>query len=165
MEIAAIKFDFNMIRLYEMNAAHLTHTPKHDLNKDDVRVLYDGNYEETQSALSLGHYICAKYEKSSGMLYYYDTMYSKLDKSTEKVLKYFYSDKVPTQVQLGYKQRDQRSCGLYALANAYTLLSNKKPENLPFKVNDVFGDEALHLRLHFMEVLAKGLATECPYME
>lgn len=64
--------------------------------------------------------------------------------------------------ELQHKQEDFRSCGPYALANAFSCFLKLHPEDIAYKVNRIVGDESIYLRTWLLNVFESGLVSACP---
>lgn len=140
-------FDFQMIVHPDLSV--LTAHSSNDT--DDVQILFGGSGGE-----SIGHWICINYKISNQNIYVYDSFYGQhLNPTQEKInfLLYPYHQDV-VYVDPKTYQKGATSCGIFAIFYATNLLLGKAPENIKPKLNHVYGDQSLYMRLHVMRMFA-----------
>lgn len=123
--------------------------------KDDIQVFF-GNVFDFKSTM-VRIWICTYYEASTQTLYVYDSLYQKkLNKGQLEIIKILYPHKKDKIIYVKPKNMptDDRTCGLYTIFYATTLLLGQKPENIDVKINDVYGDPGLYMRLHILKMFA-----------
>lgn len=123
--------------------------------KDDVQVFF-GSLISFKST-GINPWICTYYKASTRKLYVYDSLYRKyLNKSQQEIIKHLYPKRQGKIIYVKPKniRIDGKSCGLFAIFYATTLLLGQKPEDSDIKINDVYGDPGLYMRLHILKMFA-----------
>lgn len=116
---------------------------------DDVQILFGGAGGER-----IGHWICINYKVSNRNIYVYDSLYGKHLNPTQKeiaLLLYPYHQNV-VYVDPKYYQKDGTSCGIFSIFYATNLLLGKNPARIKPRLNNVYGDKSLYMRLHVIRM-------------
>lgn len=161
MEIAAHQFkDYTVLKMWQTSNTD-AFVPEHDLNKNDIQILYKG-VESLQQ--TLGHYVCVRYKESiaggRSLLVFDSSKVKSLNDSQKKVLAKRYKNIKPIKPKLYTEQSDNTPCGIFALAYATSCFFNQNPMDISYKLNQVFGDEALYMRIHLLQILKSGILSK-----
>lgn len=145
---------FKNIKMYPVTNYHsidkyLPHNPS---TIDDVQILYSGDIGSENS----GHAVCIYYEASSQNVFVYDSiMRTSINSIEQEIIQKLYP------YNTGYmfrrpktRQGLSESCGIYAITYATALLLKKDPVDFEFKSNDVYGEDALYLRIYILNMFA-----------
>lgn len=142
-------YEFNFQMRHEPEFSNLkVHSSN---NTDDVQILFGGVGGE-----SIGHWICINYKVSNQNIYVFDSFYGKhLNPTQEEIafLLYPYHQDV-VYVDPKFYQKDVTSCGIFAIFYATNLLLGKNLANIKPRLNNIYGDQSLYMRLHVMRMFA-----------
>lgn len=120
---------------------------------DDVQILYSGIVQIG----AVGHWICTYYKASTRKVFVYDSLNRKyVNEVQHSIISRLYPDRKGSinYVKLKIIQTDETSCGIFSIFYATTLLLGEKPENIDVKMNYVYGDPSLYMRLHILKMFA-----------
>lgn len=146
---------FNAKRMYyEFNYLIVENYRKYNSTEiDDVQILYSGIVQIG----AVGHWICIYYKASTQKVFVYDSLNRKsLNPVQHSIVSRLYPKKKGSInfVKPKNTQTDNTSCGIFSIFYATTLLLGEKPENIDVKMNHVYGDPSLYMRLHILRMFA-----------
>lgn len=148
------KKQFPNIKMYPVANYHsIDNFVQHEsCETNDVQILYDGEV----GSQDIGHAICINYQASSQNVLVYDSQMSeKLEPKQEEIIRKLY----PFKKGIVFK-KPKTTQGLihtdpiFTIMYATMLLLNTDPSKNDLKLNTVFGEEALYMRLHILDMFA-----------
>lgn len=157
---------FNAQRMYyEFNYQIIdNYNPYNSTEIDDVQILYGGIVRIG----AVGHWICTYYKASTQQLYVYDSLNRKFLTPVQNVIvRRLYPQRKGHIIYAKPKdtQRDDTSCGMFSIYYATTLLLEQNPEDINIKMNHVYGDSSLYMRLHLLKMFANRKLAMFPRMD
>lgn len=115
-------------------------------DKDHVQIVFIGNSE------SVGHYILAHFVASEGVVKIYDSLFGKyLTKDAKSILSRLYPGKRVQFIQPATRQPDSKSCGVFAIAYATTIILGQDPATYNLQLTEMSPenkDRTMMLREH-----------------
>lgn len=123
--------------------------------RDDVQFLFQDPANKNDPK-AIGHWICINYVYQSNELDVYDSLNSKyLPPENLKTIEKLYPTCPTIRYRtLLYTQTNDRSCGVFASANAISLALQYQPYQLNYKISKRAGtDESAFLRKHLLEII------------
>lgn len=141
--------DFNYQMRHDPEYSELKIHSSNDIN--DVQILFGG-----AGGQSIGHWICMNYRVYDQNVYVYDSLYGQHFDPTQKEIAFLLYPYHQDIVYVDPKtyQRDATSCGIFSIFYATHLLLGEDPANIKPKLNNVYGDQSLYMRLHIMRMFA-----------
>lgn len=104
-------------------------------DRDHLQIVFSGNSK------SVGHYILAHFVASENVVKIYDSLYSfgmhgsVLSPSAKNILSRLYPGKRVQFVEPATKQPDSKSCGVFAIAYATTIILGEDPATYQLRLN------------------------------
>lgn len=128
-------------------------------NNDDVQILYEGEMVRDEHAYEaqnqiIGHYICIRYESATSTVYVYDSSScGHLNKNSLDIINLRYNNPTIPHVKVRTMQPDGLSCGVFAIANATTLILSRDPASIDYKIDGQNQNKSLTLRKHLSNMI------------
>lgn len=148
------------------------------INTDGVQIIYQGNI----GINSIGHFICIHYNLSLQTVFIYDPLYTghgyvdnprilnrRINAKTREIIRKLYPHHIRRVVSRpNTTQLDLKSCGVFAIAYATTILLGYDPTTYPLKLGTSQepqnSDQSTDLRYHLANIIQNNQLQLFPSM-
>lgn len=149
----------NMDQMIDVTCAAVKEMYARQTTNDDVQILYEGRIVRNENDYSIqnniiGHYICIRYDSATNTVYVYDSSsFGQLDENSSEIINLRYNNPAIQHARVRTMQPDGLSCGVFAIANATTLIFGQDPAAVDYKIDCQNRNKSLTLRKHLSKMI------------